>query len=426
MDLKDDVDMKDLRDDTSSTQPEPAAPDTSPKNQIPEPENLKNEYARVPTLPHAVEALRDPSGSPDKVIHKKWIRGVEVQKLLGAGGVATVHQGMQLHLKRLVAVKSLRVEYLNDFEVVARFEREAESLAHLSHRNIVQVYDLVVEPDNTRHIIMELVEGIDAFDLLQRAGPLPAHIVALIILQIAEALDHAHFHGLVHRDIKPSNVGLTWDGVTKLMDFGIARDQSTASITQTGWSIGTPSYMAPEQIRGESIDGRSDLFAVGILMYELLAGVQPWPGLDSTAALKVLKEPHPPISTHRPGIPKSFCAIVDRCLEKQPYQRWPNAAALRTALDEWLQYQASATTLRSFLSKYRQDGASRSALEPHPSQQKMPSLKDLEVERTMNAVTIVHALGLFVIAIAIIFSVTHPIGQQLPETRPVLQLSTDP
>ncbi len=262
------------------------------------------------------------------------IPGFEVLGPLGEGGMAQVFRGRQPSLDRPVAIKSLRREFWGDEELVRRFEREAIALARLQGEHVVQVLDLLATEDGGRHIAMELLEGEDAFDRIDRLGPLPPAAVASIGLGVACALERAHRRGIVHRDIKPSNVFLTHQGEVKLMDFGIARDPGRGELTQIGLSLGTPAYMAPEQIRGEAVDGRADQFALGVVLYELLVGEPPWPEKQSTnVALEVLRTPAPPLLARCPDAPPALVHVIERCLQKEPTDRWASTSELRAALE---------------------------------------------------------------------------------------------
>jgi serine/threonine protein kinase len=194
---------------------------------------------------------------------------------IGSGGMAVVYKAEQQSLGRLVAIKELRRELAKDPSIITRFEREAKSVAALGHQNIVHIYDFVSQRDSM-FIVMEFVEGIDLYELMNKVNRLPPDIGAIIALQAARALEYAHYRGVVHRDFKPSNLMVTKLGEVKLMDFGIARDMAFDDLTRPGTALGTPSYMSPEQIMGERVDFRSDIFSFGIVLYQILTGQKPF------------------------------------------------------------------------------------------------------------------------------------------------------
>ena len=255
---------------------------------------------------------------------------------LGSGGMAVVYKAVQPALDRLVAIKELRPDLAHDKQIVARFEREATSLATLQHGNIVHIYDFVRDFDST-YIVMEYVEGVDLFDVLAQTTRLPSDVGAVVALQIAEALEYAHYRGIIHRDIKPSNVLISKLGEVKLMDFGIARDPGRANITQIGMALGTPAYMAPEQIRGDQIDFRADLFSFGICLFEMLCGEKPWPDEGGqSVARKILFEQPRQIREFNPDVPAALEAVIARCLNKEPAQRYATTYDLRRDLESYV------------------------------------------------------------------------------------------
>jgi serine/threonine-protein kinase len=202
-----------------------------------------------------------------------------------------------------------------------RFFREAESAGRLIHPNIVTIYDAGDDGDIS-YIAMELLNGTDLKDFNQKGKLLPAKDVLETIAKVADALDYAHSQGVVHRDIKPANIMRLNDGRIKVADFGIARIASQSK-TATGTVMGTPSYMAPEQLAGKKVDGRADLFSLGVTLYELLTGDKPFTG-ESVATLmfRIANEPHPQISTVRTDLPSGVQSIIDRALQKDPDLRY--------------------------------------------------------------------------------------------------------
>jgi len=255
---------------------------------------------------------------------------------IGSGGMAVVHKAEQTSLGRLVAIKELRSELATDSSLIARFEREAKCVAALAHQNIVHIYDFITR-GTSMYIVMEFVEGIDLFELLGKVERLPPDIAAIIGLQAARALEYAHFRGVVHRDFKPSNLMITKQGELKLMDFGIARDESFDDLTRPGTSLGTPAYMSPEQIMGEKVDFRSDIFSFGIVLYQMLTGQKPFVEDDTRSVMqRILNEDHLPPRKLFPDIPWGLSRILNKCMEKRPERRYKSTEFLRRDLEAFV------------------------------------------------------------------------------------------
>lgn len=253
---------------------------------------------------------------------------------LGEGGMATLWRAMDEQLDREVAVKLLRPQFGNDPGFAARFKQEARSAGSLSHPNIVSVYDYGTDAEtNGQFIVMQLVDGEDLAAILQRHGRLETDDAVRIAIAVAAALEAAHRRGIVHRDVKPGNILIDQD--VKVTDFGIARAVSEASMTVTGTTLGSVHYFSPEQARGDEVTGQSDVYALGIVLYEMLTGRRPFEG-DSAAgvALKRLTEDPQPPTEHGP-VPPGLSAIVMRALERDPARRYPDAGAFAEALRVW-------------------------------------------------------------------------------------------
>ena len=257
--------------------------------------------------------------------------------LLGQGGMATIYRARDLQLNRDVAVKLLRPEYGRDPDFLARFRQEAQAVASLNHPNIVGVYDFGQDPDGGPFIVMELVDGEDLASILRRTGPLPPRQAARIAAEMAHALAAAHGRGVVHRDVKPGNVLLSEDGRVKVTDFGIARALAEAQMTLPGTTLGSVHYFSPEQARGETAAEPSDVYSLGIVLYEMLTGRRPWEG-DTAAAIALarLTGPVPSPSSVRAGIPPALEAIVGRALAREPSERLASAGAMAQALENYL------------------------------------------------------------------------------------------
>jgi serine/threonine-protein kinase len=255
---------------------------------------------------------------------------------IGSGGMAVVYRAVQEPLGREVAIKSLKPSIAVDSGFAKRFEREAHFMASLQHENILHVYDFVKDR-GTMHIVMEYVQGIDLYDLLDMTPRLPVDIAALIALQVARALDYAHFRGVIHRDIKPANIMISKHGEVKLMDFGIARDDKLSDLTETGTGLGTPSYMSPEQILGDKLDFRSDIFSLGIVLYQMTTGRKPFVEDDArTVMQKIRLDRYTSPRKINPEVPRALERIMARCMEKMPANRYPTTQALIDDLMDFL------------------------------------------------------------------------------------------
>ncbi|WP_329119914.1 protein kinase domain-containing protein [Streptomyces sp. NBC_01465] len=262
----------------------------------------------------------------------------QLRDLLGEGGMASVYLAYDAALDRQVAIKTLHTELGREQSFRERFRREAQAVAKLSHTNIVSVFDTgedVLGEGPMPYIVMEYVEGQPLGSLLQsditQYGAMPADKALKITFDVLAALEASHEMGLVHRDIKPGNVMMTKRGTVKVMDFGIARamQSGVTSMTQTGMVVGTPQYLSPEQALGRAVDARSDLYSVGIMLFQLLTGRLPFDA-DSPLAIAyahVQEEPVAPSSINR-SIPPAVDALVARALKKNPNERFPSAAAM--------------------------------------------------------------------------------------------------
>lgn len=262
----------------------------------------------------------------------------EVKRLLGSGAMGSVYLADDPRIKRKVAVKVVKMDAMRSdadrHEFMMRFQREAEISGLLNHPGIVAIYD-VGESELGPFLAMEFVPGLPLDDLIKSGNPLALKDKLKIAAGVAEALDHAHIAGIVHRDVKPGNVMITEDGRPKLMDFGIAKRED-ANLTQTGTFLGTPSYASPEQIREGVVDGRSDLFSFGVLVFEMLSGASPFPGNSiNTILYKIVNEPplevQPPVLGILPG---GWQRIFSRALAKKPADRYATCTAFIKDLTE--------------------------------------------------------------------------------------------
>jgi serine/threonine protein kinase len=255
---------------------------------------------------------------------------------IGRGAMGAVYRAVDPLIEREVAIKTLLDDLPAEImqEVRERFLREARSAGRLNHPNIVTIFD-VGEDRGVAYIAMELLEGRSLQQMLKDPQRIPFHTAAEIIAQVAEALEHAHKFSIVHRDVKPANVVVAPSGRTKLTDFGVAYIPAS-NVTQTGSALGSPRYMAPEQVLGQPIDSRADLFSLGVVLYELLTKRTPfeWPGDTTVFALmqRIAGEPHPPLRQIDPQIPEGFDRIMDRALAKRPQDRYQRAVEMASDL----------------------------------------------------------------------------------------------
>ena len=258
----------------------------------------------------------------------------ELSHLVARGGMAEVYRAHDRLLDRPVALKVLFPELSVDRAFVERFRREAQAAANLNHPNIVAIYDWGQE-DGTYFIVMEYVEGRSLRDLIRSEAPLDASQAAEITAEIASALGFAHRNGVVHRDVKPGNVLLTPAGTVKVTDFGIARAGTSDGLTQTGSVMGTATYFSPEQAQGLAVDGRSDVYSVGVVLYELVCGVPPFVADSpvSVAYKHVREEPVPP-SHRNPEVPAALEQIILSALAKDPEERPSSAVEYGNKLAE--------------------------------------------------------------------------------------------
>jgi serine/threonine protein kinase len=254
----------------------------------------------------------------------------EIVDVLGRGGMGLVYRAFDKYLGREVAIKTVTENFSGDAEMLERFNREACRTGILKHPNIVTVYDLG-EQDGFPYIVMEYVAGEPLDKLIRSNRPFPLAFKLKIIEQVCDALAYAHQNEIIHRDVKPANVIVQPDGVAKLLDFGIARQEKYGKeigLTRTGNLIGTISYMAPERLQGLPFDGRSDIFATGIMLYQLVTGQLPFTGEDYAVATKLLHEKHPPLSNYLHEYPGALDAILDQSLAKNPEARYATAGEM--------------------------------------------------------------------------------------------------
>lgn len=264
-----------------------------------------------------------------------------LQEVVGTGGMATVYRALDETLERDVAVKVLHREVASDSQQLERFRREAKAAAKLSHAHIVTVVD-AGEERGRPFIVFEYVPGETLKQRINRLGKLPVTEAVAYAIEIGSALVAAHAGGIVHRDVKPQNVLLDAEGHAKVADFGIARELENDGLTKTGRVLGTTDYVAPEQAMGEEVTGQSDVYSLGVVLFEMLTGEPPFKGESHVAvAMKHVKDSMPDVQRLRPEVSSSLAAVIERMTAKEPVDRFPDAATAVAALEDMLAIEGS-------------------------------------------------------------------------------------
>src|SRR5689334_18163598 len=274
----------------------------------------------------------------------------QLQEAIGRGGMATIYRGHDMRMDRVVAIKVLREVYSTDPKFVTRFQREAKAASALQHPNIVQVYDYG-QSDGNYFIVMELIDGTDLRRYLRSRGILATERAIIIAHDIALGLGAGHRRGIAHRDVKPQNVLVGRDGSIKLTDFGIAsvyKDINDERLTTTGMTLGTVQYYAPEQAQGEIVSPAADVYALGIVMYEMVTGHPPFDGDSPVAvAMQHIQDVPVPPSQFNPTLTPALEEIILRCLEKVPEMRFRDGSQLARALEALADNEAGDYTVTS-------------------------------------------------------------------------------
>ena len=287
------------------------------------------------TLPEVSDkAFEKPDEEVSKLRHSTGSR-YRVLSRLGGGGMASVYLAEHAQLGRTVVLKVLHGHLAKDAEMLERFRREARAASQLVHPNIVPIID-AGDSEGVLFTVMPYMPGGSYADRIAK-GPRPAEEVATVVAQAAMALDYAHRRGIVHRDVKPDNILFDEDGHALLTDFGIAEARSQGRLTASGRAMGTPHYMSPEQAMGKLVDGRSDVYSLGIVMYEALAGFPPFDGPDAFAVgYKQVHEAPVPLQQVNTAVPVPIAEVVARCLSKPPAERYPRANDLADVLIDFV------------------------------------------------------------------------------------------
>src|SRR5437868_9583434 len=268
--------------------------------------------------------------------------------------MAVVYRGIDRSLKRVVAVKVLHKHLADYQEARDRFEREAQAVAKLRHENILEIFDYAAKPESEAYIVTEFIDGQTLKQVITDRPIAFPEIGAMIMLQVGRALAHAHAHGILHRDVKPENIMIRSDGVVKLMDFGISPMVDLERLTVTGQLLGSPAYMAPEHVEGRPIDYRTDVFAAGIVLYQLTVGRLPFEGKNPHEVLKRIAEcKFVDPRQANPAVGNRLGKIMLRAMALQPSDRFPNIGEMVIALDAYLEESGTAADkLTSELARY--------------------------------------------------------------------------
>lgn len=270
----------------------------------------------------------------DNLIGKRLDGRYQIESLVGMGGMANVYRGTDTKTGNAIAVKVLKEEFLDNEELVRRFKNESKAISILSHPNIVKVYDVSVT-DRLQYIVMEYVDGITLKEYLkQRGGALTWKETVHFATQVLSALQHAHSKGIIHRDVKPQNIMLLADGSIKMMDFGIARFSRAQSQTVSDKAIGSVHYISPEQAKGDKTDARTDIYSVGVMLYEMLSGKLPFDGDGAVSiAIMQISDKAKPLTQVAPNVPEALCQITEKAMEKDPANRYQSAQEMLEAIE---------------------------------------------------------------------------------------------
>jgi len=357
-----------------------------------------------------------PTSMQTKILSQRY----ELEEKIGDGGMAAVYRGRDLRLNRVVAIKILHPHHAADLNFRKRFIHEAQSAANLRHPSIVDIYD-EGEEDRQHYIVMEFVDGSDLKSMILRYKQLPVQQVLQISAAIADGLDAAHQLGMVHRDVKPQNILVTHDGTAKITDFGIAKSSLSTAQTDTGVTFGTADYISPEQARGQPATAQSDIYALGVTVYEALTGQLPFTGDTAVAvALQHVGSKPPPIRRHNPNVSAALEQLVMRALSKNPAERPTTARDFANLLRAQEESEVRDTAHQP---PYRSTNPSRSATSISSGMRNMPPLRSPTTPlpsregREFGGFIILLLLLTLVVAVAYLF-VVGPFGRAVAPTAP--------
>src|SRR6476661_10771805 len=298
-------------------------------------------------LPEVSDAPADKPDEEMDLLRRAAGGRYRIYRRLATGGMASVYAAKHVQLGRQLVVKVLLGHLARDPEMRERFKREAEASAQLFHPHICSILDYG-ELETTVYLVMPYMAGGSLADLIVRGGTVSPTVAASVCAQVSIALDYAHRHGIVHRDVKPDNILFDEDGNALITDFGIATARFHGRLTASGRAMGTPHYMSPEQAMGKLVDGRSDLYALGVVMYEALVGFPPFDGADAfSVGYKHVHEKPVELQEIDSRLPQALTAIVMRCLEKSPDERYERGSELADALLGYLSQSSDAAALRA-------------------------------------------------------------------------------
>jgi serine/threonine-protein kinase len=274
---------------------------------------------------------------------------------IGEGGMAIIYKAVQPSLKRTVVIKKLKDP---NREIIERFKKEAFVSASFSQENVLAIYDFIFA-NKSYYLVMEYVDGHDLRDIIDFSAPLPPSVAALIIREVAKGIEYTHNKSVIHRDIKPSNILISQLGEIKLIDFGVAKDETPSKLTLTGMIVGTPSYMSPEQANGDPLGAQSDIYSLGVLLYEMLTGVKPFLGDTNTEVLmKIVKGKYPSPKKYNREIPWRLVQIVKKAMRRDTDKRYLNASEFIRDLDQFIPWKVQTdkkAVFPQFLQKFETD-----------------------------------------------------------------------
>jgi eukaryotic-like serine/threonine-protein kinase len=312
-----------------------------------------------------------------------------LESKLGSGGMSTVYLALDETLERRVAIKVMHREMTDQPDQIERFRRESRAVAQLSHPNVVAVIDAGDDAGHHPYIVFEYVEGETLKERIDRFGRLPLDEAAAYTIEIGRGLQAAHLAGMVHRDVKPQNVLIDADGRAKVTDFGIALSQESDGLTKTGRVLGTTDYVSPEQAMGREVDARSDIYSLGILLYEMLIGEVPFKAETLVGvAMKHVNEPMPDVQQRRPGVSAALAAVIERATQKEPKKRYPDMGSMLADLEGALEVEIARSGGGT--------GDTTTVLDSVPSRQRLLS------SRTVSIAGILLVLAGVLVALALV------------------------